>query len=205
MKVSLRLAVSLIFFLLLFIQLARSLSVTCEAGGPYGTGSTVLVTGNVSGEVSNTSNVTVNISKSGTLKAATSTTSDSDGSYYAIFTQTFDIGNYGVGVNASNTTHFAECSDTFEVILQEITTTCEQKTVTVQGNSTYATGTPVASGNIFMSIEGTTASSLTSFSGGTFSASLTACVYLGKKYTLIISVADASGKKGTAHILFVPT
>jgi len=204
MRVSL---ISLIFFLclLLLFQLAKSLTVTCEAGGPYGTGSTTLVMGNVSGEVSNTSNITINISKAGTLKAATSTTSDSDGSYYAIFTQTFDIGNYGVGVNASNTTHFAECSDTFEVILQKITTTCEQKTVTVQGNSTYMAGTPVASGNVFISIDGTTASNTTSFSGSAFSISLTTCLYSGKKYILDISVIDSSGRKGTTHILFTPT
>jgi hypothetical protein len=161
--------------------------------------------GNVSGEVSNTSNITVNVSKSGTLKAATSTTSDSDGSYYAIFTQTFDIGDYQVGVNASNTTNFAECSDTFSVILQEVTKTCEQKTVTVQGNSTYATGTPVTSGNVFISIEETRANNITSFSSNNFSISLTACLYSGKKYTLEISIIDSSGKKGTTHILFTPT
>lgn len=194
-----------VFIFLIFLQLARSFTVTCEAGGPYGSGSTVLVMGNVTGEVSNVSNVVVNISKSGAPRAAESTTSDSDGSYYTIFSQSFDIGSYDANVNASNATYSTSCSDTFDVILQQPITTSEQKTVTVQGKAMYTAGNPVSSGTVFISIENTTATNTTTISGGTFTISLTTYLYSTKRYLLYLSIVDLTGKKGTTQIFFTPT
>jgi len=205
MKFSLKPLVFILFILLFIFQLAKSLSVTCEAGGPYGTGSTVIAVGNVSGEVSNSSTVIVNISKSGTLKATKSTTSDSDGSYYAIFDQTFDVGSYELNVSASNSTHSTTCDDTFDVILQQVSTACEQKTVSVQGRTMYTSGGLVNSGNVFISIENVTTTNITSFSGGNFSISLTTCLYKNTKYILYLSILDSTGRKGTTQILFTPT
>jgi len=205
MRFSLSLLIFLLFSLLFFSQIARSLTVTCKAGGPYGIGSTILVMGNVSGEVSNTSNIIVNISKSGTLKTTQNTTSDSDGFYYAIFSQSFDIGSYEANVSASNTTDTVSCGDTFDIILQQPSTICSQKTITVQGRTIYAAGNFVNSGNVFISIESTTASNRTSFSGGNFSISLTTCLYLGKKYFLHLSIIDSASKKGETFISFIPT
>jgi hypothetical protein len=179
--------------------------VTCEAGGPYGVGSVLLIAGNVSGDVSNSSNITVNISKSGTLKATQSTTSDSGGSYYTIFTQSFDIGSYIVNVSASNSTHTFQCNDTFDIILQEPITTCVQKTVTVRGRPMYTSGNLVNSGTVFVSIENMTVTNTTNFSGGSFSISLTTCLYIGRKYFLYLSIIDPQERKGTTCILFIPT
>jgi hypothetical protein len=197
--------ITIFTFLLLTIHFVKSLSVTCEAGGPYGTGSVILVVGNVSGEVSNSTNVTIEIRKQGSPKASQTTTSDATGTYFSVFTQSFDIGTYDVNVTASNSTNTATCNDTFEVIASELSKECQLKTILIEGNAGYANSNLVNSGKIFISIEGLSTSNTTNFSGGYFKAYLTACLNLGKKYVLQVSVIDEEGKKGTIFIPFIPT
>jgi hypothetical protein len=181
-----------------------SLTVTCQCGGAYGINSVVLVEGNVSGEVSNVSTITINVSKGGALKSVYTTTSDAQGCYYASFTS-LDIGSYDVNVSATNTTHTAYCNTTFEIVPQQVSTECTQKTITVEGKTMYTTSGLVDSGNVFISIDGMTAKNITSFSNGNFLVSVTACLYSGKKYILHLSTIDSLGNKGMASILFTQT
>lgn len=194
----------ILILLLLFFPLVKSLTVTCEAGGLYASGSTVIVTGSVNGEASNVTNVTVNINKSGASWASRSTTSDSWGLYYIVFTEAFDIGNYTVSVNASNTTNYATCNDDFNVTPQQPSSACEQKTLTVWGRTMYTAGNLLSSGKVFISIEDTKATNITDFSGSNFTISLTTCLFPSKEYILNLLVIDSSGKKGTTHLSFTP-
>ncbi|MEM5766026.1 MAG: hypothetical protein QW423_00030 [Candidatus Aenigmatarchaeota archaeon] len=193
----------LAFFLL--THLTKSFTVSCEAGGPYATSSTVLIVGNVTGEVSNITNITVNITKYSSPKASQATTSDSSGTYFSIFTQSFDIGTYDVNVVANNSTHTASCNDTFDVIPSQVSKECQQKTIYIEGNSYHIAGNLVSSGKIFVSIEDSRSTNITTFSNGFFKAYLTACLNFGKKYILQVSITDDEGKKGTIFIPFTPT
>lgn len=205
MKFQLKSLILIFFLLLLFFPLARSLTVTCDAGGPYGSGSTVIVTGNASGEASNITNVTVNISKSGILISSMNTTSDSGGLYYTVFPNVFDVGSYALNVSAINTTDYATCNSSFDVFLQGPIKTCEQKTLTVEGRTMYAAGNLVDSGKVFLSLEETEATNITSFSGGNFSISLTTCLFTAKNYILHLLITDDNGRKGTTYLSFTPT
>ncbi|MEM5835648.1 MAG: hypothetical protein QW040_01510 [Candidatus Aenigmatarchaeota archaeon] len=185
--------------------MAKSLTVTCEAGGPYATGSTVLVVGNVTGEVSNIANVTITITKYGSPKALQTTTSDLNGTYFSIFTQSFDIGTYDVNVTINNLTHIASCIDSFYVMSSQVSKECQQKTIYIEGNAYNIKGNLVSSGKLFLSIEGLRATNTTTFSNGYFKAYLTTCFYFGKKYILQVSIIDEMGEKGTIFIPFTPT
>jgi hypothetical protein len=178
--------------------------VTCEAGGPYATGSTVLIVGNVSGEVSNVTNITIDIRKQGVLKTSQTTSSDSSGTFFSIFNQPFDVGTYDVNVTASNSTHNSTCNDTFDVVSSEISEVCRQKTVSVEGSAIYVGSNLVNSGKVFVSIEGLKVSNTTSFSNGYFNVYLTACLNQGKRYVLRLLAIDDEGKKGLALIPFTP-
>ena len=179
--------------------------VTCEAGGPYSIGSTVLVLGSVLGEASNETNVTINISKSGELKASQTTNSDSSGSYFSIFNQYFDTGKYLVNVSARNSTSEFFCSDEFDVLSPGAKKECLQRTISVKGKATDTFGIPLSSGKVFISIEGISVTNSTTFSNGNFKISLTSCFYLDKKYLAQLAIIDGEGKKGTKYFYYIPT
>ena len=192
-------------FLLFLTHFVCSFSITCEAGGPYATGSTVLIVGNVSGEASNITNITIDIKKQGVLKTSQNTSSDSSGTFFSIFTQPFDVGAYDVNVTASNSTHNSTCNDTFDVVSGEISVVCQQKTVSIEGSVIYKNNNLVNSGKIFISVDGLKISNTTNFSNGYFNVYLTTCLNQGKKYVLRLLVVDDEGKKGLAFIPFVST
>ncbi|MEM5773270.1 MAG: hypothetical protein QXL86_03570 [Candidatus Aenigmatarchaeota archaeon] len=194
----------ILILLILSIKLASSLTVTCEAGGPYGTGSTIIVAGNVTGDATNIAFITIEIIKEGTPKSSITTASDATGTYFSIFTQSFDIGNYLVNVTASNTTHTVTCFDTFDVIPQQVSKECQQVTIFVSG-AAYSEGKILNSGRVFISMEGLVEKNTANFSNGSFLVSLSACLYRGKKYSLQISILDEKGNKGTIYIPFIPT
>ncbi|MEM5869861.1 MAG: hypothetical protein QXR09_01695 [Candidatus Aenigmatarchaeota archaeon] len=193
----------LILFLFSF-KLVSSLNLTCEVGGPYGTGSTIIVVGNVTGYVSNITSITIEIIKEGTLKVSRTTSSDTTGTYFSIFTQSFDIGSYIVNVTATNSTHTATCIDTFDVIPQEVSKECQDAKISVSGIA-YAEGKILGSGRAFISIEGLRERNTTNFSNSEFSLYLSACLHKGKRYLLQISILDEKGGKGTIYIPFIPT
>lgn len=184
--------------------MAHSLSVSCEAGGPYSSGSKVIIVGNVIGENSNVSSVRIDINKSGIPRLSTITTSDSSGVYFVVFDQSFDLGNYEVLVTANNTTHIANCYDEFEVVVGEVSKECQQVSISVQGRA-YAGDKLLTSGKVFVGIDGLKETNTTNFSNGYFQISLSACVHLGNKYLLQIHVTGSEGEKGSVYIQFIPT
>ena len=180
----------------------KTKGVTCEAGGPYSFGSTVLVVGNVFGELSNKTNVTINITKSGSLVASQTTTSDSSGIYYSIFNQSFETGKYTVNV-FSNNEFF--CSDEFEVTSAEASKECLQKTISIEGKAIDTSGNTINSGKASISAEGITTTNSTNFSNVEFQAFLTACFYPGERYLVQLTIIDDKGRKGTKYFYYTAT
>jgi hypothetical protein len=179
--------------------------VNCEAGGPYHLGSTVLVVGNVFGEITNETNVTINITKSGSLKASQTTTSDSSGIYYSIFNQYLDVGEYVVNVVANSSTNEFFCSDEFEVVSVEARKECSQKTISIEGKAIDTFGNPINSGKAFISVEGISTTNSTNFSNGEFQAFLAACLYPEEKYLVQLTIIDDVGRKGIKNFYYLAT
>jgi hypothetical protein len=186
-----------------FIYVAKGLN--CEAGGPYSLGSKILVAGNVFGETSNETNITINITKSGSLIASQTTTSDSSGIYYSIFNQYLDAGKYTVSVFANTSSSEFFCSDEFEVVSAEARKECLQKTISIKGKAIDISGNPINSGKAFISAEGITTTNSTNFSNGEFQAFLTACFYPGERYLVQLTIIDDKGKKGTKYFYYLAT
>jgi len=186
-----------------FIYVAKGLN--CEAGGPYSFASTVLVAGNVFGETSNETNITINITKSGSLIASQTTTSDSSGIYYSIFNQYLDAGKYTVSVFANSSSSEFFCSDEFEVVSAEARKECLQKTISIKGKAIDISGNPINSGKAFISAEGITTTNSTNFSNVEFQAFLTACFYPGERYLVQLTIIDDKGRKGTKYFYYTAT
>jgi len=183
----------------------KTKGLNCEAGGPYSLDSKILVAGNVFGETSNETNVTINITKSGSLIASQTTTSDSSGIYYSIFNQYLDVGKYTVNVFANSSSSEFFCSDEFEVTSAEARKECLQKTISIEGKAIDTSGNPINSGKAFISAEGITTTNSTNFSNGEFQAFLTACFYPGERYLVQLTIIDDKGKKGTKYFYYLAT
>jgi len=195
-----------IMLLLLAVHFSKSISLTCEAGGPYAPSSSVVVTGNVTDSVA--ANMVMNISKADTLKVEKTTTSDASGFYYFIvssLSENLDYGTYTVHVNATDAGITANCTDTFAIQMPETLTTCDTRTIVITGKAVYSTGSAVSSGTVFVSIDGTSIQNSTSFTSGSFSIALKGCMYVANRYTLNILIDDGAGKSGSSQIIFSPT
>jgi hypothetical protein len=179
--------------------------VSCEAGGPYFLGSTILVVGNVFGEISNETNVTINITKAGGSVASQTTTSDSSGAYYSIFNQYLGVGKYFVSVVANSSNNEFFCTDEFDVFSLEAGKECSQGTISIGGKALDTFGNSLNSGNVFISVEGITTTNSTNFSNGEFHAYLTACLYPGKKYFVQLTIVDNKGRKGSKYFYYTTT
>ena len=198
----------LFFFLLLLFaaHISMSISLTCEAGGPYSTASSVIVTGNVSDSIG--ANMVMNISKSGTLKTEKTTTSDDSGYYYFIvstLSENLDYGTYAIHVNASDAGLTANCSDSFEIQMPQSSYICDSKTLSISGKAIYSTGGAVSSGTVFVSIDGTNIKNSTSFTSGEFSIALKGCMYIANRYIMNVIITDGAGKSGSSQIIFSAT
>lgn len=201
------LLLSSLFSIVLIVVLAEAFEATCEAGGPYIKNSTII---NVIGNVTNNSlganaNVTINISKSGVLKANRSTTADSSGKYFASFNDVLDVGTYDVNVSVQRLDNTIVCNDTVEIYLSSETITCQNRVIAVDGYALYSdTGQPVTSGTAFVTILDKNVGNKTSLtSSGTFSVGLSACLILGNRYTIVVVVEDNSAKRSWLHQTFV--
>lgn len=195
--------VFLILFFLLLIPLVLSLTITCEVGGPYIRPPTITVTGNVTQlGVGTVANVSLKIYKEGVLRVKSSGTSDSDGYYYFVIDGSgLEIGEYSVNLTADNGTYLANCSDTFTIQVAP-SPTCEQTDVLIQGRAMYAGGGIIDSGKVAAAFAETKYQNSTSFSDGRFSIILSACLYRGKRYMLVVQVSDSENRKGTSQIIF---
>jgi hypothetical protein len=177
----------------------------CEVGGPYFPGSTILVAGNVFSEASNETNVTINITKSGSLIASQTTNSDSSGIFYSIFNQYLDVGKYVTNVFANSSSDQFFCSDEFEVVSVGAPKGCLQKTISIGGKAIDTFGNPINSGKAFISVEGIATTNSTNFSNGEFQVFLTACFYPSKKYLVQLSIVDDKGRRGTKYFYYTAT
>jgi hypothetical protein len=179
-----------------------TLTVKCEAGGPYVSGATVIVKGNVtnSSGIAKISNVYVTIGS--TTKQ---TTSDTNGTFYLIFSA-LTTGTYTVRFNSSATYYTGSCEDTLQVLASS-STACTQKTIQILGNATDAgTGRSISSGRVIASILDTTYTNSAAFSDGQFSISLDACLFKGKRYTVQLAIKDSnSAKSALSFLTYTPS
>ncbi len=182
--------------------------VECETGGPYVKGSTINIIGNTSYLDGSPVSLDVNIQliKNGNLILSTNTISDSDGKFLKTITQTLDPGTYLVNISAGLAGSYAYCSDILIINYSKPEEKCENKTIEVSGFLVYSdSGQLVPSGKVVLSILETNEKNQTSFTQGKFSISLTSCLFLGKKYTLVVYTTDESGKESWFYRTIIST
>jgi len=176
---------------------------SCEAGGPYTTTSNIIVIGNVTDTTGTTlaSTVTVDIMKSGVLQMTSSTTSGSDGGFYAEFAP-LTAGSYIANVTANYDGSLGYCNDTFNVAAA---VACVEKTIGLSGYAfDYSTGQIISSGTVRVEIKETGDVKEASFSGGYWSLSFTSCFTSGTRYTAAVKITDSStGKVSYTQLEFV--
>jgi len=201
---SLTLIVILIFSLIFGITLVQAaLQITCDAGGPYVKNSVVIVIGNVTDTVGTTSNVSVNITKDGSIKASRSTTSDSDGKYYVNFNEELSSGNYSVNASATKSGTFTSSNCSLEIKLTEAATSCLTKTMTINGTAVYSnTGQVISSGTVSASVMDTNFKNSASFTNGRFSVTVDMCLFSGRRYTLAVFVDGGAERNSWSQIIF---
>jgi len=199
-----------IFSIFLYTFLVKSqgtsLQIFCDAGGPYVRTATVLVVGNVTNITSQKgeeANLSIKIQKDGDILAEKNLTSSLNGTFYSIFTQDFGIGNYTLNVTAEKGGEQVTCLDEFRILLSQ-PLVCEDKLLKIEGRAIYSsTGESVTSGKVYAIVAETLDRNSTTFSNGQFSFYLKACLVLGKRYTLGITVEDNQGKKGSYQTIFL--
>lgn len=201
---SLILIIILIFSLIFGITLVQAaLQITCNAGGPYLKNSVMIVIGNVTDTVGTTANVSVNITKDGSIKASRSTTSDSDGKYYVNFNEELSSGNYSVNASATKGGTFTSSNCSLEIKLTEAATSCLIKTMTINGTAVYSnTGQVISSGTVSASVMDTNFKNSASFTNGRFSVALNMCLFSGRRYTLAVFVDGGAERNSWSQIIF---
>lgn len=207
MRAGIKFLILIVFSFLLLMQVAKcDLSVTCKAGGPYGRGSVIIIIGNVASQTGKEANVSAVISKDSLLEASQESASDSDGVYYFVFSENFDVGNHSVSINANKSSEEATCTDYFYVYAPAPVSGCSSRNIALEGTAVYAeTGGIVSSGSLSVSAEGISGTNKTTISNGKFSVQYSGCLALAKRYILTTFMDDLAGKKGTANIIFATT
>jgi len=200
---------SILFSIVLFVFVLASsenLNVSCEVGGPYIKGATIIVTGNVTNITGTSSNVSIKINSSSVI-ATKNTTSDASGVFYTIFSESIDVGNYTVNATAERTGVYGNCTDDLQISSTEAAGVSVNKTITINGTAVYKdTGRVVTSGTAYLSIVNQTTKSTASIDpDGKFSISIYPLLTLGNKYYIDLLIQDTIGKKSWMQILFVTT
>jgi hypothetical protein len=176
------------------------LNITVEAGGPYATGSTIVVIGNAS----DVTGVPVQLpllvqirDSGGVVQASSTPTSSADGGFTSTFTG-LSAGGYSANVSYGST----EAADPFTI---NASAACAQQTITISGIARdFTRGTPVSSGTVYLTIKETEDKKEVDIINGYWSASFTTCLNSGTKYTLGIRTRDLSnGKSSYSQTQFI--
>jgi hypothetical protein len=182
---------------------AANVTINCEAGGPYTTTAAIIVVGNVSDQAGTylQTDVTVEIRKSGILQTSTSTTSSSEGNYFAEFSPV-SAGSYVANVSANYQGTYGYCNDTFSVVSG---VTCAEKTIGLSGYAfDYTTGQTISSGTVKVTIKETGDEKEESFTNGYWSVSFTTCFTAGTRYTAAVKITDSTtGKTSNTQLEFI--
>ena len=209
MKIKHKLLV-LVFLLYIFVVFAQENNyiLKCEVGGPYVKGSTINIIGNTTyldgSPVS--LNVTIQIVKNETPIISINTTSDSDGRFFKTINESLNPGIYLVNITTGSGGSYVSCLDTLQITYPKLEEKCQDKKIEVSGFLVYSdSGQLVPSGKVVLSILETNEKNQTSFTQGKFSVSLTSCLFLGKKYTLVVYATDESGKESWLYRTIIPT
>ncbi|MEM5879541.1 MAG: hypothetical protein QXU74_03560, partial [Candidatus Aenigmatarchaeota archaeon] len=178
------------------------LTVTCEAGGPYLSGATVIVKGNFSTlaglQMSGNVNVTIGLNKKYII-------ADSNGTFYTTFTG-LSLGTHTVTVNSTASFYDGSCTDTVEILSSGQATSCIERTIGVSGVAIESsTGDPIPSGSISISILDTRYTNSTTFTGGSYNISLKVCLEQNKRYIVRVAVRSDTGKTGLYFFNYIPT
>lgn len=176
------------------VRSAGTLTVTCEAGGPYVRTATKIIRGEVTSAGAGVrANVTVSIAAAGLSEQ---TVSNQKGRYNAKFVGSLDAGTYAVSVTADNNTHTGTCSDTFQVRIKELSPVTVSKTFNITGIAVFAgTGGLIPSGTLSAAIVDESVRNDTSITNGQFTVILTGDVKPAKRYLVQLHAVDSTGAK----------
>jgi len=191
----------LAFIAIVFIVRSESLTVTCEAGGPYTRTATKMVKGEVTNNSENVkANVTVSIV--GTAYSEEDV-SNKHGRYHVKFMERLDIGTYTASVTADNNTNSGTCTDTFEVKMFEVSPECLNKNITVAGKAMYAaTGALIPEGNVTATLVGDKdITNSTRISNGDFSINLSGCLKPADRFLIKIHIVKDSDENWSYVIM----
>lgn len=201
------LTISIFYSLILFtfvLVSSTNLNVTCQVGGPYLKNSRITFAGNVTNITGTASNITIYFKKGNTVLASLNTTSASDGKFITSITPNLDSGNYTINATAERFGVFGNCTGNIEIKFST-STSCVNKTITVNGTSVYAdTGQLVSTGTVYLSILDNNIKSSASISDGQFSVSVSPCLNLGQRYTVVLTTTGGE-ENSWSQILFVYT
>jgi len=186
-KLRVAMCVVVAFLIIVFIARSASLTVTCEAGGPYTRAATKIVKGEVTNGSENVqANVTVSITDT---SYSAQDVSNKHGRYSVKFTSNMDIGTYTVSVTADNNTNSGSCIDTFEIKTISTTTDCLNKNITVAGRAMFASGALIPEGNVTATIIGEKdVTNTTRVSNGQFSVNLFGCLKPADRFLIKLHV-----------------
>ena len=199
---------SILFSLALSVSVlvrSENLNVTCEVGGPYMKGATIIMRGNVTNITGTGSNVTIKINSSSVV-ATKNVTSNSSGVYQTTFSESIDVGNYTVNATAERLGVYGNCTTDLEITPAGLVG-ATARTSTINGTAVYRdTGKVLTSGTVYLSVVDQSVKSTSSINpDGTFSISISPLLTLGNKYYLILAIQDGSGKSSWMQILYVST
>jgi hypothetical protein len=203
-KLRVTVCVVVAFLIIAFIVKSDTLTVTCEAGGPYTRAATKIVKGEVTNGSENViANVTVNITSTG---YSAQVISNRQGRYSVKFKNTMDIGAYTVNVIADNNTNSGSCIDTFEVKSTSTTADCLDKNITVAGRAMFAaSGALIPEGNVTATIVGDKGvTNSTRVSNGYFSVNLAGCLKPADRFLIKIHVVK-DAEENWSYVIITAT
>jgi hypothetical protein len=182
------------------LDCSSSFAITCNAGGPYSPGSTVITLGSVVNQVANAPNVTnltIKIYKNGNSLQTTNYTMPATQGRFSTTIASLGLGSYTANVSSRNGT----CNASFIVSAIE---ECQNKTIILRGRAFNArTGQNIALGNATIVVKETGDSKEVAILDGQWYASFPTCLESGKKYVLAIEIRSSDMKSSWSEIDFL--
>jgi hypothetical protein len=174
-------------------------TLTCEAGGPYTTTSSIIIVGS-SRDIEGTpvfSSGYIEATKASILQDNKTFSSSLEGKFSSIFGP-FTTGNYLINVSANE----SYCTDSFSIIYS--TASCGLKNITLSGKAyNSATGEEIPIGTVRVTILETGDETEKSFTNGEWSVIFSSCFDSGKRYNAAVKITDEAGKASYSQTQFI--
>jgi len=177
-----------------------------DGGGPYakvGSNPVVTVTGNVT-YVNGTgisSSVNITITKDGVVQTSGNITSNNIGSFYNVYSSSFDTGTYIV--NATTSYGGFTISNTSTFAVTSTSGICQTQDLSLSAIAYDAsTGNVVSTGTSKLIIQETGDEKDVAFTNGIWSATFSTCLTSGSQYHLLVKIVDSTGISSSSVLVF---